>query len=109
MESEDTLIQPSRSPVAPRISSRRLGGAVPLSDEIEGLINDGERVSVRIDGEGKSTALSHLAFLFPLQIAGGRLRLEDEACPFELNKAVVTVRTARDAICDIVMRIAPVL
>jgi len=81
--------------------------AVPLSDEIEQLLNDGERVAVRIDGEGKSTALSHLAFLFPLQIADGRLRLEDEAWPLQANKAVVTVRTARDAICDVMMRIAP--
>ncbi len=107
MDSEDNLIQPSRSAVAPRVSLRRLGVAVPLSDEVEQLLNAGERVAVRIDGEGKSTALSYLAFLFPLQIADGRLRLEDEAWLLEANQTVVTVRTARDAICDVVMRIAP--
>jgi len=71
------------------------------------MLDQGERICLRIDGEGAESALSHLAHHFPMEVADGRLRLDDESFPAHADNAIVTVRTRREAECDAVRRLAP--
>ncbi len=71
------------------------------------MLNQGEQICLRIDGEGADSALSHLAYHFAMEVADGRLRLDDESFPPHANDAIVTVRTRRDVQCDAVRRLAP--
>jgi uncharacterized protein YjbI with pentapeptide repeats len=67
----------ARAPVKPRILSSETKAALPLEDEVQALLEQRSQVLVALGGEpggGKSTALAHLAAVFP-QVS--RLRLID--------------------------------
>jgi uncharacterized protein YjbI with pentapeptide repeats len=67
----------ARAPVKPRILSSATKAALPLEDEVQALLEQRSQVLVALEGEpggGKSTALAHLAAVFP-QVS--RLRLID--------------------------------
>ena len=100
------MIQPAVSPVAPRVHSRCTGDVIPLSDEISQLLTVGRSVSVRLDGEGKTTALGHLASVFADQVSDGRLQLQDKTIPLGDGDPIVTVFTAQESQADIVFRLA---
>ena len=101
------MIESKISPVAPRFFSLCTGAVLPLADEIERLIDRGERISVQIEGEGKSSALSHLAFVHAEHVVNGTLRLEDKTLPLDDVDPIVTVRTAHESQSDVRLRLAP--
>ncbi|MBI3468085.1 MAG: pentapeptide repeat-containing protein [Planctomycetes bacterium] len=64
------MIVAKRAPVKPRVRSPVSGEAVPLEDEIRGLIEVGTSGVVRIlgpQGSGKTVALEHLAAILPCE------------------------------------------
>ncbi|WP_182867335.1 pentapeptide repeat-containing protein [Rhodopirellula sp. JC639] len=97
------MIQPVRSPVAPRVVSPICGDVTPLVDQIEGLLGRGKHVRVRVEGEGNAEALNHLAVSMPQEIASGRLRLDDESQPFDEGHETVAVFTSKLIPCDLVL------
>ncbi|QDV87233.1 pentapeptide repeat-containing protein [Stieleria magnilauensis] len=99
------MIQPVLSPVAPRVVSPISGDVTPLVDQIEGLLGRGKPIRVRLEGEGRTGALKHLAAAFPEPMAADRLHLDDESQPFELGDAVVTVVTSKLIVCDLVLKL----
>ncbi|QDV45685.1 Pentapeptide repeats (8 copies) [Stieleria neptunia] len=99
------MIQPARSPVAPRVISPISGDVTPLVDQVEGLLVRGKHVRVRLEGEANTMALGHLAAVLPEMIAANRLRLDDESQPFDLSGAAVTVVTSKLIRCDLVLRL----
>src|SRR5262249_32643394 len=62
------MIQPERALVKPRVLCPASGEALPLEDEVRALLETGARGVVAITGPagaGKTTALRHLAAVFP--------------------------------------------
>ncbi len=67
----------ARAPVKPRILASATRAALPLEDEVQTLLDGRGQMLVALGGEpggGKSTALAHLAAVFP---QASRLRLID--------------------------------
>ncbi len=101
------LIQQTPAPVTPRVISPRTGEVVRLTDEIEFHLDRGRYVTVKLEGDGKSSAIAHLAVVFSQAIGDCRLRLEDGSIPLEPSQPLVTVRTAMESDSDIVLVLAP--
>ena len=86
------MIEPLISPVAPRVYSPVSGSVLQLVDEIELLISRGEPVTVRLEGEGNVSALSHVSAHLGEQVASGCLRLESKTLlSLDSVSAIVTV------------------
>lgn len=100
------MIQPSRSPVAPRVVSPTTGEVVSLVDQIDNLLGRGKRVRVRLVGDSQAEALNHLGAVFAEQIGTNQLRLDDDAKPFHCDDAMITVITCPFVYCDVVLRLS---
>lgn len=75
---------PRRAPVRPRVTSTHASEGVLLEDALESLLASSKRGSVLLDGppgSGKTTALEHLAAVFP---GDDRLALIDDASADDL-------------------------
>jgi uncharacterized protein YjbI with pentapeptide repeats/energy-coupling factor transporter ATP-binding protein EcfA2 len=72
------MLRAARAPVRPRIIASATEASLPLEDEVERWLDEGQPGSLQIvggPGSGKSTALAHLAAIFPEH---ARLRILDD-------------------------------
>jgi uncharacterized protein YjbI with pentapeptide repeats len=98
------MILPQRAAVRPRIYSPVGGGAVLLKEEIARLLQHGEARAVALvgaAGAGKTTALRHLAAVFPadaplLLLEGVHLLVSAEPQSLEGRVVVGTAASARE-------------
>jgi len=73
------MLRAARAPVRPRIIASATKASLPLEDEVERWLGQGQPGSLQIvggPGSGKSTALAHLAAIFPEH---ARLRILDDS------------------------------
>lgn len=101
------MIQPIRAPVAPRVVSQTSGEILPLTDEIERFLDGNQTTTVSLRGEGKRTALAHLAAWFPDQVTDGTLALDpwENSPTHQAPRVTVLSQTMSDT--SVVLRLVP--
>ena len=82
------VLEPALASIAPRVISPETGDKILLVDEIENWIWKCEYKTIRIKGEGKTTALKHLKEVFK---NNARVEVEDDDSVSEINRSLILV------------------
>jgi uncharacterized protein YjbI with pentapeptide repeats len=94
--------------VAPRFRSPITGESLLLSDYVQELLAKRKPTIVRLHGEGKTTALRHLAAKFQdWQGVERELELEDETISMSDSDPIVIVRISTASRADVELRLSP--